>query len=207
MGEDQTGAVTKFFSQLPPVHRFERVAPGHVRPALDSFSSLELDPDTGAHLIITEGLELLIYVKRYPLHELHDFGIPHFSIRKLGDSRLAFQNSYRHAERDAEFTLQRGLGHWIDQGVRDVRVGPDLDGFDIAAVKVMHLNQIQNKILGGMGERAGRIRLDRDPRFLHEVRMAQAADDFGLVVATGHGIEKASLGFQDIYSGGESLLG
>src|SRR5215467_7009804 len=99
----EVGAVAKLVAELGPAHRLLRMSAGNVVAALDHFTVFEFDSDSRAHLIVTEGFQLVVDIKRYPLHQFHNFPLTDLAIDELGDARVSFQNGNGHAKRNAEF--------------------------------------------------------------------------------------------------------
>src|SRR5215813_15146571 len=103
----KVGAVAKLVAELGPAHRLLRMAAGNVVAAFDHFTVFEFDSDSRAHLIVTESLQLVVDIKRHPLHHFHNFPLTDLSIYKLSNASLAFQNGNGHAKRNAEFCFKR----------------------------------------------------------------------------------------------------
>src|SRR5499426_3002454 len=140
----KVGAVAKLVAELGPAHRLLRMSAGNVGAAFDHFAVFEFDSDSRAHLIVTESLQLVVDIKRYPLHQLHNFPLTDLSIYKLCNASFTLQNANGHAKRNAEFSFQRCFGHWVDQCIWNVGIRPDIDGLDVVGVQIMFFYEIED---------------------------------------------------------------
>src|SRR6516165_313150 len=123
----------------------------NVTAAFDCLTVLELDANSRAHLIVAEGFQLVIDIKRYPFHQLHNPTLADFSIYELSDTRFAFQNGDGHTKGNAELSFQSCLRHGINQSIGDIGIGPDVDGFDSVGPEVVFLDQVEDQVLRRMG--------------------------------------------------------
>src|SRR4029077_17715157 len=166
--QHEVGAVAKLVAKFGPAHGFLRMSAGNVVTAFDHFAVLELDSNSRAHLIVTEGFQFVVDIKRYPLHQLDNFAFTDLSIDELRNTRFALQNGYGHAKRNAELSFQRRFRHRVNQSIGNVGIWPDIDGFDVIGAKIMFPHQIEYEILRRVRQRTRGIRFDRDPRILDE---------------------------------------
>ena len=76
----------------------------------------------------------------------------------------ALDQQDRHTELHAELAFEFRGRPVVNQCVRHVPVGPDGDSLDVVRVHVMLADQIEECCHSRVSQRAGRMRLDRDPR-------------------------------------------
>ena len=111
---------------------------------------LELNANSRAHLIVAEGFQLVIDIKRYPLHQLHNSTLSDLSIDELSDTCFAFQDGNGHTKGNAKLSFQRCFRHRINQSIGDIGIGPDVDGFDSVGSEVVFLDQVEDQVLRRM---------------------------------------------------------